>query len=74
MKRRKNLKLERDLNLDSKIMQSIAQSPIIYNGLKVNNDNEMYRLSLRSKIQEERKLVEKCMLIKDRISKRESDT
>ena len=74
MKRRKNLKLERDLNLDTKIMQSIAQSPTIHNGLKVNNDNEMYRLSLKSKIQEERKLVEKCMLIKDRISKRESDT
>ena len=73
MKRRKNLKLERDLNLDTKIMQSIAQRPIIHNGLKVNNDNEMYRLSLKSKIQEERKLFEKCMLIKDRISKRESD-
>ena len=42
MKRRRKLKLESDLNLDTKLMQIIAQSPIIQNGSKVNNDNEMY--------------------------------
>ncbi len=73
MRRRRNLKLERDLNLDTKMMQIIAQSPIIQNGLKVNNDNELYTLNLRSQIQEERRFVEKCLLIKDKISKKESD-
>ncbi len=55
------------------MMQIIAQSPIIQNGLKVNNDNELYTLNLRSQIQEERRFVEKCLLIKDKISKKESD-
>ncbi len=73
MRRRRNLKLERDLNLDTKMMQIIAQSPIIQNGLKVNNDNELYTLNLRSQIKEERRFVEKCLLIKDKISKKESD-
>lgn len=51
MRKRRNIKLERDLNLDTNMMQIIAQSPIIQNGLKVNNDNELYTLNLRSQIQ-----------------------